>query len=127
MPLSCCGRNLTLLIPSQPVSFVSGYRVQSTRSIASLLKLFECLTAHCGVDVQIRDAYYRSQLLEHEEDDSVMNHRAPVPSPDNIAFLWSQSGVFKCCFRIRHKPPAMSRIRHSVEELVQTVRSYAGF
>jgi hypothetical protein len=48
------------------------------RVARALEAFFERLAAHRGVDVQVRDADHRAQLLEHEEDRAVVDQPAPV-------------------------------------------------
>src|SRR5262245_13893810 len=52
--------------------------IQRARSSARLLELPERLSAHRGIDVQVRHANDGAPLLEHEEADAVVNHAAPV-------------------------------------------------
>ena len=43
------------------------------------------LPAHRRVDVQVRYADHRTELLEHEEADAVVDQASPVEAPHEIA------------------------------------------
>ena len=93
--------------------------------IPRLLEVLERLTAHRGVDVQVADADDGAELFEHEEDDAVVDHGAPVAAADEILFFFGQSGFLEGRFRIRLELVAMIRIHHVVQEFIQAVRFHA--
>src|SRR5438105_674908 len=89
------------LVPAQIAGrLFAGNRVGDLR-VARLLEFLERLAAHRGVDVQVADADDGAELLEHEEDDAVVNHPAPVALSDQILFFVGQAGVGERRFRIR--------------------------
>src|SRR5215510_5316261 len=65
---------------------LAGDRVEHL-GVAGLLELLQGLPAHRRIDVQIRGAHHRGQLLEEKEDHTVMDERAPVAPAYQIALL----------------------------------------
>src|ERR1700761_3969671 len=76
------------LVPRKALTTLAGYRIKRTGRVAGLLEFFECFATHGGVDVQIRHACDGAKLLQHEEDDAVVEQSAPVASADQVALLF---------------------------------------
>src|ERR1700722_9131410 len=75
-------------IAGQPASLpghLGGGRIHYL-CVARLLKRFQRLAAHRRVDVQVRDADDRAELLEHKETGAVVDERSPVPAFNHGAF-----------------------------------------
>lgn len=100
----------------------SGHRIQRTRRIARSLELLQGLPAHRRIDVQVRHTDDRTQFLEHEEADAVVNHPAPVEAVDEVALFGRQPGLVERGTRVGPEGSPCRRMNQAVEELVQAVR-----
>src|SRR4029450_9526606 len=113
------------LVPAEVAGAFACYRVQRTRSIAGALEGFERFAAHRSVDVEVRHAGHGTEFLEHEEDDAVMHHAAPVASANQVALFFAQPGILETCFRIAKERSAMARLDHPVQIVVDAERLHA--
>src|SRR5438270_758183 len=73
--------------------------------VARLLELLEGLTAHRGIDVQIGNAEHRGQLLQQKEDHPVVDERAPVAPPHQVALLRGELRLLEHRLRIGEELP----------------------
>ena len=99
----------------------AGDRVQRAGRVARLLEVLERLAPHRGIDVQVGDPDHGAELLQHEEARAVVDQRAPVATPDHVAFLRRQPRFAHRARLVREEPLAMRRLDHRVQELVQPV------
>ncbi len=60
--------------------------------VAGLLELGHRLSAHGCVDVDVADADDGSEFLQHEEDDAVVDHAAPVAVADQRLLFFREAG-----------------------------------
>src|SRR4029079_17840846 len=84
-------RGRRLRIPAEIVRAFAGHRIQGTGRVTRPLEFLERLTAHRRVDVQVRHAGDGTELLQHEEDDTVVKQPAPVAAANEIALLVGQA------------------------------------
>jgi len=99
----------------------SGYGVHRSGRVAGLLKLTQRLAAHRGVDVQVRLADDRGQLLEEEEDDAVVEEASPVTPEDQVALQIGEVVLPHEARLVGAEPRAEGRIDETVEELAHPV------
>ena len=61
------------------------------RVLARLLKLLERFAAHGSIDVLIRRADRRAELLQNEEDDAVANQGGPIEPSQHVLFFFGRA------------------------------------
>src|SRR6266705_3857225 len=98
------------LVPAKLAGLFARDRVQRARSIAGALEGFERFATHRGVDVEVRHAGHRTELLEHEEDGAVVHQASPVASTDQVSLLFREAARLEACFRIAKERLSMARL-----------------
>src|SRR5690606_13587046 len=91
--------------------------------VPGLLELLERLAAHRRVDVQVRRADDGTELLEHEEEHAVMDHRAPVAAAHHVALRFREARLLERPLRILEKELALLRNDQIVQEAIQPIRA----
>src|SRR6476469_6076011 len=89
-----------LRVPAEVSGAFARYRIQRAWRIARALERLERFAAHRGIDVQVRHAADRPELLQHEEDDAVVHQAAPVAPADQVALFLGQPGGGETPLRI---------------------------
>src|SRR5690606_18269659 len=118
------GSSLLLRVPILLAGVAAGDRVQHLR-VARLLEILERLAAHMRVDVQVRRADHRAELLEHEEDHAVLDHCAPITAPHHVALLVREPRFLERRFLILEKTLALLGYHEVVQEAIQAIRANA--
>ncbi len=98
----------------------------ATEYITCALRVFwnssSVCAAHRGVDVQVRHAHDGAELLQHEENDAVVDHAAPVAPAHEIALFRRKARLLERGLRIDQEARAMHGLDQPVQEFVQPIR-----
>ena len=77
--------------------------------------------------MQVRHARHRAELLEHEEDDAVVQQAAPVAPANQVPLFVGQSGRLEARLGIGHEGFPMRRLDHAVQVVVDPIGPHGDF